>query len=80
MQTLTPRAMALPDLLALTAAARQAFEIRRRLGVELPAYQVKPGGRDFFHVIETATGKVRGYRRKHMDACALARSLEAAAQ
>ncbi len=37
---------------------------------------VKPAGRDFFHVVDSQTGKVIGFRRSHNDACALARSLE----
>ena len=37
---------------------------------------VKPAGRDFFHVVDSQTDKVVGFRRNHNDACALARSLE----
>ena len=37
---------------------------------------VKPAGRDFFHVVDTRTDKVMGFRRDHNEACALARSLE----
>ena len=37
---------------------------------------VKPAGRDFFHVVDSQTNKVVGFRRNHNEACALARSLE----
>lgn len=37
---------------------------------------VKPAGRDFFHVVDSQTNKVMGFRRNHNEACALARSLE----
>lgn len=37
---------------------------------------VKPAGRDFFHVVDTRTDKVMGFRRDHNEACALARRLE----
>lgn len=39
---------------------------------------VKPAGRDFFHVVDSQTDKVMGFRRSHNEACALARSLERA--
>jgi hypothetical protein len=42
-----------------------------------PRYVVRPAGIEFFHVTESATGRVKGFRRLHRDACALARSLEA---
>lgn len=41
-----------------------------------PRYRVVPAGHKFFHVVEAATGKVKGFRRNHNEACALARSLE----
>jgi len=37
---------------------------------------VKPAGRDFFHVVDSQTDKVMGFRRDHNEACALARHLE----
>ena len=37
---------------------------------------VKPAGRDFFHVVDSRTGKVIGFRRNHNEACALARRQE----
>lgn len=37
---------------------------------------VKPAGRDFFHVVDSRTGKVVGFRRDHNEACALAKRLE----
>ena len=39
---------------------------------------VKPAGRDFFHVVDSQTDKVMGFRRNHNEACSLARSLERA--
>lgn len=42
----------------------------------LPMYRVIPAGKAFYHVVETATNRVIGYRRQHADACALARHLE----
>jgi hypothetical protein len=37
---------------------------------------VKPAGRDFFHVVDSRTGKVIGFRRDHNEACAFARRQE----
>ncbi|VVO24781.1 hypothetical protein [Pseudomonas fluorescens] len=39
-------------------------------------YQVVLAGKNFFHIKETTTGRVRGFRRNHNDACALAKTLE----
>ncbi len=39
-------------------------------------YQVVLAGNGFFHITETATGRVRGFRMSHNAACALARTLE----
>ena len=39
---------------------------------------VKPAGRDFFHVVDSQTDRVMGFRRDHNEACSLARSLERA--
>jgi hypothetical protein len=33
-------------------------------------------GNAFFHIREISTGRVRGFRADHNEACALARSLE----
>jgi hypothetical protein len=43
----------------------------------MPLYRVIPAGKAFYHVVEIATDRVLGYRRRHSDACALAQSLEA---
>jgi hypothetical protein len=43
----------------------------------LPRFQVVPAGKSFFHIKETSTGRVRGFRTDHNDACALARALAA---
>ncbi|MDF3932117.1 hypothetical protein [Pseudomonas citronellolis] len=58
----------LAKLLTQSAAARQAFAERRTIAVQLPAYQVKPAGKGFFHIIDTATGLVAGFRRGHQQA------------
>ncbi|WDR37743.1 hypothetical protein NN484_08395 [Pseudomonas serboccidentalis] len=42
-----------------------------------PRFQVVPAGNAFFHIKESSTGRVRGFREDHNAACALARSLEA---
>lgn len=43
-----------------------------------PRFVVVPAGIGFFHITEFATGQVRGFRRYHGEACALAHTLEAA--
>lgn len=65
----------LAELLPLTAAARAAFEERRTVVVEKPAYQIRPTGRGFFHIIDTATEKAAGFRRSHAEALAYAERL-----
>ncbi|WP_296263932.1 hypothetical protein [Pseudomonas sp. UBA6562] len=47
-----------------------------KLGIDLPRFIVIPAGVDFFHIIESATGRIKGFRRLHLDACLLAKSLE----
>lgn len=39
-------------------------------------FQVVLAGKNFFHIKETTTGRVRGFRRNHNEACALAKTLE----
>ncbi|MFQ6573013.1 hypothetical protein [Pseudomonas sp. UM16] len=39
-------------------------------------YIVVPAGINFFHITDHATGQVKGFRRRHIDACELARALE----
>jgi hypothetical protein len=41
-----------------------------------PRFQVILAGNCFFHIKEVSTGRVRGFRGNHNDACALARALE----
>lgn len=41
-----------------------------------PRFQVMPSGRGLFIVAERASGKVKGWRREHLEACALAKELE----
>lgn len=57
-------------------------EIRREvkciscLSKNRPRFIVIPAGIDFFHVAERTTGRIKGFRRRHQDACDLARELE----
>ena len=41
-----------------------------------PRYRVVPESGEFFHIVDSGTGKVKGFRREHNDACAFARKLE----
>ena len=50
--------------------------IDRQMPVITFRLAVKPAGRGFFHVVDSQTGKVHGFRRDHNEACALARRLE----
>lgn len=45
---------------------------------QLPSvrYQVLLAGKSFYHIKEISTGRVRGFRRDHNEACALAKKLE----
>jgi len=45
-------------------------------GNHRPRFQVVPAGNAFFHIKESSTGRVRGFREDHNEACALARLLE----
>ncbi|MDH1012018.1 hypothetical protein N5J43_16815 [Pseudomonas nicosulfuronedens] len=65
----------LAELLPLTAAARAAFEERRTIVVEKPAYQLKPVGKGFWHIVDTATEKAAGFRRSYGEAKAYAERL-----
>ena len=40
-------------------------------------YQVVPAGRNFFHIREVTSGRIRGFRSDHIQACQLAKALEA---
>ncbi len=40
-------------------------------------YQVVPAGRNFFHIREVLSGRIKGFRSDHIQACALAKKLEA---
>lgn len=40
-------------------------------------YQVIPAGRNFFHILEVTSGRVKGFRSNHDKACELAKKLEA---
>ena len=40
-------------------------------------YQVVPAGRNFFHIREVISGRIKGFRSNHIRACELAKKLEA---
>ena len=40
-------------------------------------YQVVPAGRNFFHIREVTSGRIKGFRSDHIEACELAKRLEA---
>lgn len=40
-------------------------------------YRVIPAGKNFFHILEVPSGRVKGFRSDHNKACALAKELEA---
>lgn len=39
-------------------------------------YQVIPAGKNFFHIIEVTSGRIKGFRSDHIQACELAKQLE----
>ena len=43
-------------------------------------YQVVPAGRNFFHIREVLSGRIKGFRSDHVKACELAKKLEALLQ
>ena len=43
-------------------------------------YQVVPAGRNFFHIREVVSGRIKGFRSDHVKACELAKKLEAQLQ
>ncbi|MBO0494075.1 hypothetical protein [Pseudomonas sp. Marseille-Q1929] len=40
-------------------------------------YQVIPAGRNFFHIREVNSGRIKGFRSDHIKACQFAKALEA---
>ncbi|HBP6102214.1 TPA: hypothetical protein L5766_10605 [Pseudomonas aeruginosa] len=66
----------LAGLLSQTALARLAFVQRLMAPAVAEPFRVVPQGRGFFHIVETATGAVRGFRRNHNEACAYAEHLK----
>lgn len=40
-------------------------------------YQVVPAGRNFFHIREVTSGRIKGFRSDHIQACQFAKELEA---
>jgi len=39
-------------------------------------YRVIPAGKNFFHILEVPSGRIKGFRSDHNQACALAKELE----
>lgn len=39
-------------------------------------YRVVPAGRNFFHILEVPSGRIKGFRSGHSQACELAKKLE----
>lgn len=67
-----------PASKSATTPATPHHRLAARQGANaMPLYRVNPAGKAFYHVVEIATDRVIGYRRRHSDACALAQSLEA---
>ncbi|MFP7898720.1 hypothetical protein [Pseudomonas aeruginosa] len=66
----------LAGLLSQTALARLAFVQRLMAPATAEPFRVVPQGRGFFHIVETATGAVRGFRRNHNEACSYAEQLK----
>lgn len=52
------------------------FNSRPGSSVNNTRYIVVPAGINFFHITDHATGQVKGFRCRHIDACELARTLE----
>ena len=66
---------------ALAMNQRRNMSVARHLGLvgapkHAPRYRVIPVSGEFFHIVDICTGKVKGFRREHNAACALARKLE----
>ena len=79
---MTPSQRAYYDV-ALAINQRRNMSVALRLGLagstppkNSPRYRVIPVSGEFFHIIDTSTGKVKGFRREHNAACAFARKLE----
>ena len=79
---MTPSQRAYCDV-ALAIKQRRNLPVALRLGLadspppkSAPRYRVIPVSDEFFHIVDTGTGKVKGFRREHNAACALARKLE----
>ncbi|TFF38697.1 hypothetical protein E3U47_15835 [Pseudomonas sp. RIT623] len=51
-------------------------EARNNSCLGIPRYIVIPAGIAFYHIAERDTGRVRGFRQRHKDACELARHFE----
>lgn len=68
-----------------THSSRQAEAQYYRLGgfdgySDSVLYQVVPAGKNFFHIREVLSGRIKGFRSGHVKACELAKTLEAQLQ
>ena len=68
---------------ALAINQRRNMSVALRLGLagstppkNAPRYRVVPVSGEFFHIVDSRTSKVKGFRRDHNAACAFARKLE----
>jgi hypothetical protein len=60
-----------------TEIRREARNISCRTETpDKPRYHVVAAGKGFFHITESLSGKVRGFRQRYQDAWELARYLE----
>ena len=68
---------------ALAMHQRRNMSVALHLGLagstppkSAPRYRVIPVSGEFFHIVDSRTSKVKGFRRDHNAACAFARKLE----
>ncbi|MDO7899443.1 hypothetical protein [Pseudomonas citrulli] len=78
MATFTPLLPAIGPCIVDAAAALDRADCLP-ISLVQPRYRVVLAGKCFFHIEETSTGRVRGFRTDHNEACYLARRLEQSA-
>ena len=64
-----------PTIFVAGGLGRFIDAVKDEVCAEVPDLKTRKG-RDFFHVVDSRTDKVMGFRRSHNEACALARRLE----
>jgi len=75
MATFTPLILPVTSRVAQTHEPLNGYD-HLPISLGQPRYRVVPAGKCFFHIEETSTGRVRGFRTDHNEACHLARRLE----